>query len=403
MATTDKGSGNAGQGNAGQGILLCMLSTLSVAAALLIAPVLPKIIAAFPNDPAANTKVILALAVPALVVALTAPFAGRFADATGRKGLLLASLVLYLFCGLAPFLLNDLNAIIASRVGVGLAESGFMTASTTLIGDYFKGPRRENWLVVQTSIASVSAVVLAAVGGILGDLGWRVPFLIYGAPILFIPLVLLLIREPKQDATDVETGKFPFLAVMPLYAVGLIAAILFFIIPIQTPFMLTARGMGSTQVIGLTSAMGGIAVPLGGLVFKLLGRLKLLQHLALAFALIAGGLYLFVGNGTYPVTCAGIVLTGLGCGITLPAILTNIMARLSFAQRGRGTGGWQTAFFLGNFISPVLVLGLTAKFHTLDQAMLILSAASGVLLGLSLLGVVIAALFFRSGGQKAAS
>ena len=382
---------NARQGNAAQGILLCMLSTLSVAAALLIAPVLPKIIAAFPNDSMASTKVILALSVPALVVAITAPFAGRFTDKTGRKGLLLASLGLYFFCGLAPFFLNDLNAIIASRVGVGLAESGFMTASTTLIGDYFKGPRRENWLVVQTSIASVSAVVLAAVGGILGDLGWRVPFLIYGLPILFIPLVMWLIREPKRDADEPEAGPFPLMSVLPLYVVGLLAATFFFIIPIQTPFLLTERAMGASQVIGLTSAVGGIAVPLGGLIFKLLGRWKLAQHLSLAFALIAGGLALFVGNGSYAVTCVGIVLTGLGCGITLPAILTSIMAKLSFDQRGRGTGGWQTAFFLGNFLSPVIVLGLTAKLGTLDRALILLAAISGGLLVLSLLAALIGA------------
>ncbi len=382
---------NAHEGNATQGILLCMLSTLSVAAALLIAPVLPKIIAAFPHDPMANTKVILALSVPALVVAITAPFAGRFTDKTGRKGLLLASLVFYFFCGLAPFFLNDLNAIIASRIGVGLAESGFMTASTTLIGDYFKGPHRENWLVVQTSIASVSAVVLAAVGGILGDLGWRVPFLIYGLPILFIPLVLLLIREPRREADEPEAGRFPLMSVLPLYVVGLLAATFFFIIPIQTPFLLTERAMGSSQVIGLTSAVGGIAVPLGGLIFKLLGRWKLAQHLSLAFALIAGGLALFVGNGNYAVTCVGIVLTGLGCGITLPAILTSIMAKLSFDQRGRGTGGWQTAFFLGNFLSPVIVLGLTTKLGTLDQALIALAAVSGGLLVLSLLAALIGA------------
>ena len=63
---------------------------------------------------------------------------------------------------------------------------------------------------------------------------------------------------------------------------------------------------------------------------------------------------------------AGWNATGLGCGITLPAILTSIMAKLSFDQRGRGTGGWQTAFFVGNFLSPVIVLGLTAKLGKLD-------------------------------------
>ncbi|EGF91018.1 major Facilitator Superfamily protein [Asticcacaulis biprosthecium C19] len=383
-----------GEGTAAQGLLLCLLSTLSVAAALLIAPVLPAIAAAFPDDPMAQTKSILALAVPALVVALTAPLAGWITDKAGRKGVLLLSLVIYLVCGLAPFFLTSLDHIILSRVGVGLAESGFMTASTTLLGDYFKGARRENWLVVQTGTASVAAVVLVAIGGVLGEFGWRVPFMVYGLGLLFIPLVMLLISEPKHEVSETRT-RFPLGKVFPLYVIGLFAATLFFLIPIQTPFLLTERGMGAPQMIGLTSAIGGIAVPVGGLIFKLTARWKLSQHLVLAFVMIAGGLFLFVGDGSYPVTCAGIVITGLGCGITLPAVLTAIMARLDFAQRGAGTGGWQTAFFLGNFISPVLVLALTAQLHGLGAAIQALGAAAVAAAVLSL----IAALLPRSAAK----
>ncbi|WP_414997133.1 MFS transporter [Asticcacaulis sp.] len=372
-------------GNVAQGILLCLLSTLSVAAALLIAPVLPAITAAFASDPQAEMKSILALAVPALVVAVTAPFAGWLVDRAGRKGILLASLVLYLFCGLAPFVLTSLDHIILSRIGVGLAESGFMTASTTLIGDYFKGARREHWLVVQTSTASVAAVVLTAVGGLLGQFGWRAPFSVYGLALLFIPLVMLLVREPKHQPDHTAPIQFPLGSVLPLYVIGLFAAILFFIVPIQTPFLLTERGMGSTQLIGLTSAAGGVAVPIGGLIFKALSRWKLSQHLLLAFVLIAIGLALFVGDGRYAMTCAGIVITGLGCGITLPAVLTAIMSRLSFEQRGAGTGGWQTAFFLGNFVSPVLILGLSNPLHGLSSTLLVLAGVSGAAAVLALI------------------
>lgn len=365
-------------GTPAQGVLLCFLSTLSVAASLLIAPILPKIVAAFAPDPNAQLKVILALTLPALVVAVTAPLAGGMVDRLGRKGLLIASLILYVFCGLAPFLLNDLNLIIASRIGVGVAEAGVMTASTTLIGDYFKGKDREHWLVVQTSIASVSAVVLMAAGGILGDHGWRWPFLVYALPLVVIPLVIGLVREPAHSEHEDVATTFPWLKVLPLYVIGLAAAALFFVVPIQTPFLLTGRGMGSPQLIGLTSAAGGIAVPIGGFLFKRLSKLGLPGILALAFALIAVGLALFAGNGDYSISLAGIVVTSLGCGMTLPAILTAIMSRLSFAQRGFGTGGWQTGFFLGNFLSPLIVLGLTAHLRNLDEAIQALSAFAAV-------------------------
>ena len=383
-------------GTTAQGLLLCVIATLSVAASLLIAPVLPKIIAAFPEDPNVQTKVILTLTVPALVVALTSPFAGRLTEVCGRKIVLLWSLVLYVFCGLAPFFIGDLDMIIASRIGVGLAEAGFMTASTTLIGDYFHGARRETWLVVQTSTASISSVVLAIIGGAMGDMGWRWPFLIYATPVVLIPLLMFMIREPAKGGHEPAASGFPWLRLLPLYVVALFAAILFFIVPVQTAFVMSANGMTSSARIGLTTAMAGLAVGLGGLIFKRLNRhMTFLQTLLPAMALIAGGLWLFVSSGAYSRILVGSLIASVGCGIILPAVLTNIMSHLSFEQRGRGTGGWQTAFFLGNFASPVLVLALTGKFHSLAASLLLLSQACAITGGLCLIGVVVEKMFGR--------
>ena len=55
-----------------------------------------------------------------------------------------------------------------------------MTVSTTLISDYFKGHAREQWLASQTAVASVSALALITIGGLLGSAyGWRGPFGVY--------------------------------------------------------------------------------------------------------------------------------------------------------------------------------------------------------------------------------
>ncbi|MGE0294537.1 MAG: MFS transporter [Hyphomonadaceae bacterium] len=365
-----------GEGTALQGSLLAMLSTLAVAAALLIAPVLPRIVAAFPHDPNAEAKVLLALSIPALVVAISAPFVGRVADTFGRKRVLLISLGLYLVSGVAPFFLDSLEHIILSRLGVGLAEAGIMTSSTALIGDYFKGPRREHWIVVQTAIASIASVMFAVISGALGEFGWRAPFLVYAMPVIYIPLVLALIREPAQIETQHSAAtRFPWSKVAALYAIGFPAAALFFVVPIQTPFLLTEREMASPQLIGLTSALGGVAVTIGGFLFKVISKTALHKILGLAFGLIALGLTLFVGNGEYLVTCIGIAVASIGCGMTLPAILTSIMGRLAFEERGRGAGGWQTAFFMGNFLSPLLILTASALFNGLTGALYV---AAGV-------------------------
>lgn len=56
-----------------QGILLGLLSLVTVAAVALLAPVLPTIVGHFSQfDPAAEQKVLLAFSIPALMVAIFA-------------------------------------------------------------------------------------------------------------------------------------------------------------------------------------------------------------------------------------------------------------------------------------------------------------------------------------------
>ena len=361
-----------------QGAFLALLSVLSVAAALLISPILPRMMEHFANVPNAQGLVILSLTIPALVVAITSPIVGRLIDGLSRKWVLVVSLLLYGVCGLAPFVLDDLGQIIVSRAGVGIAKAGVMTASTTLLGDYFRDKDRERWLVAQTAIASISSVFFFAVGGALGDMNWRFPFLIYSIAILAVPFCLAFVYEPEAEPHDIPTlgFHFPWRRVGQLYLIAIFMAILFFIVPIQLPFLLTERGIASPQVIGFTGAAGSVAVPVGAWVFRRVSHRSISANLALAFLLIAGGFMLFVGNGDYWVTFGGVMIASLGCGIALPALLTAIMSRLTFDRRGQGTGFWQASFFLGNFLSPVIVLGLSKGAGSLGNAVLVLAAFS---------------------------
>ena len=87
-------------------MLLLAATCLSVLGAVLIAPVLPQMTDAFAGVPGVDVLVPIVLTVPALVIGLTAPFAGLVADAVDRKRLLLVALPAYAIVGTAPLYLT---------------------------------------------------------------------------------------------------------------------------------------------------------------------------------------------------------------------------------------------------------------------------------------------------------
>src|SRR4051795_11412028 len=134
--------------------LLLAGSCLAVLGAVLIAPVLPKMEDHFAGVAGADVLVPIVLTIPALVIGLTAPFAGLVIDAIDRKRLLIVALLVYAVAGTAPLYLDSLGTIIASRAVVGLCEAAIMTCCTTLIADYWSGPRRSRYLGLQTLVAT---------------------------------------------------------------------------------------------------------------------------------------------------------------------------------------------------------------------------------------------------------
>jgi MFS family permease len=189
------------------GIALLLPITLSTMAIVLLAPVLPGILAEFSGVPGHEYWVPMILTIPALCIALLSTFAGLLGDVFGRRRLLMASFVIYAAVGVAPVFLRGLWAILISRVGVGIAEALIMVLSTTMIGDTFQGRARDKWLAAQTAFASLSALLFFNIGGQLGSSGWRTPFWVYLSALLMLALVLVYTREPKSDVPHGQAAK----------------------------------------------------------------------------------------------------------------------------------------------------------------------------------------------------
>ncbi|WP_316775600.1 MFS transporter [Streptomyces sasae] len=366
--------------------LLMAGSCLPILGAVLIAPVLPKMQDYFAAVPGAKALVPLALTVPALALALLAPFAGVIVDRLGRKRLLVVATLLYAVFGTAPLWLQSLGAIIASRALVGVAEAAIMTCCTTLIGDYYSGQRRVKYLALQTMCASASATVFFVLGGAAGSAGWRVPFWVYGVSLVLAPLMATALPSSAAAGTTVTEApgpsrrSFPWRQLAGICALTFFGAMVFYTVPVEMSYLLDDLGVKNTGVIGLATAIASAATMGGAITFARLKRSPdPMLPAVLAVCAVGFGLMFLAGNA--PLLVVGAVVNCVGTGMLLPALLTSAMSRLSFEDRGRGTGLWTAAFFGGEFVCPLVLLAGESAVGTLAGAVGVLGVACALVAG----------------------
>ncbi|KRE25768.1 MFS transporter [Agromyces sp. Soil535] len=351
-----------------QAELLLAGSCMPVLGSVLLTPILPQLSAEFGGVPGGEILVPLVVAIPALMIALFAPFAGQIVDSLGRKKLLIVAMFVYTLVGIAPAFLDTLPAILATRVGVGITEAAIMTVCTTLIVDYWHEPeRRAKYLALQTIVTTLAATAFIAIGGAAGAAGWRTPFWIYlAAAIIAVPMIFLLWEPSRADTTDehVRAPKVPIpwrRLALPLI-VGLFGGFTFYVLIIEGGYLLVGAGVAPTDTptIGGIAAVASLATAAGGFTFTRIAKVGPKRLLPAAFALQAAGMFLIWLVGGVPGVAAGAIVGGAGSGLLLPTMLTWALASIRFEERGRATGLWTASFFFGQFLTPILMGAITA-------------------------------------------
>lgn len=373
------------------GVVLLIASIMPVMAIISLVPVLPLLMQEFSGVPGAEFLVPMALTVPALSVALFSPLAGWLSDRLGRKNLLVVSLLLYSVFGTLPWFMDDLTQIIASRVVLGIMEAAIMTVATALIGDYFSGSAREKWIAGQVALASVAAIILIAVGGMLGQvLGSRGPFLLY---ILAIPIAvaaMIILFEPvKHRLGDAPAPvPFPLRLVLPLVIITLGVGVIFYTMLVKLGPVLQMSGTVSPAMIGVAGAAANVGVGVGTFLFQRNSARVGPFLLGIGLAICACG-YLGAGLSTsFNMIAAFAVLTCIGSGMMLPNMLVWMMRILPAETRGRGTGAWTGAFFMGQFAAPIIAAAVAGQLGSLAMALVAFAVLAGI-------GAILALLFAR--------
>lgn len=374
-------------------ITLLVISTLTVMAGATIAPSLPAMQQHFANIPNVGYWVRLILTVPALFIAIGAPFVGVLIDKLGRKPLLTTALVVYGLAGSSGLWLNTVGFILVGRALLGFSVAGIMTTATALIADYYTGPTRGQFLGLQAAFMALGGVVFLTVGGFLADINWRMPFFIYLIALLLVPCVLLLLPEPNRTASGVQANvqdepvSLPMNLVVLTYGVALLTQIVFYLIPVQLPFYLQGLVNANASQSGLAIALTTLCSAISSILYqRVKARLSFINIYGVAFLNMALGYGLISLANGYGLVLPGLAIAGLGLGLLMPNMNFCLTSISPGATRGRVLSGLTTSFFLGQFLSPLFSqplsqsVGLSATYAIAGAFMGILAVVTMIFL-----------------------
>ncbi|MFC6993927.1 MFS transporter [Haladaptatus sp. GCM10025707] len=359
---------------------LLLASTLTIMSGATIAPALPAIQREFATTPNASILVGLVLTMHGLFIAVGAPVIGLLADRYGRRWLLLGSTVIYAIAGSSGFVLDSLVAILAGRAVMGLAVAGVMVTVTALITDYYEEDHRETVLGRQGAFMSLGGVVLLPLAGVLAEISWRVPFLVYATAMLLLPLMAFALPEPDRPKPTAHRPtsihelrrtlvRFPLGSLALIFSLALVSQIIFYMIPVQIPFYLESQTGASATLVGVALTASTFT---GGVVSLLYGRIRtvvsVIAIIALTFSFMSIGFIVIGVSQTLLGVVVGLVLVGAGIGVILPNLNTWIAAITPETVRGRALSGLTSAIFFGQFLSPIVIrpvsetIGLSMTF-----------------------------------------
>jgi MFS family permease len=156
--------------------------------------------------------------------------------------------------------------------------------------------------------------------------------------------------------------------------------VLFFIIPVQIPFYLKSIGVEKNSMIGFAIAASTLFSAISSISFsKIKDHFGFRQIFALGYLLMACAFAAIAFGNSYAMVLLGTMLAGLGMGLMIPNANVWVMQLAPAEIRGKEIGRLTTFWFLGQFLSPLLLLPFLELF-TQSQLFYVLAA---ILLGLS--------------------
>nr|WP_280136307.1 MFS transporter [Nitratireductor soli] len=349
-------------------------SCLTAMSGTAITAALPDIAAEFAG-PQSELLSKLVLTIPAAFTAASAPLFGSVINRFGLSRTFALGALLFAFAGVSGMFAIGIEHLIIGRAALGIAVAALLTATMVLIGQNFTGREREWVLGLQAAATSFGGMALLLAGGLLADYSWRITFAVYLIGLLILPLLAQPFPAAKKEAE--RHGHTDWRSLAHGCTALFLGANLFYVIPVQLPFALDVMTDSTPAWTGFALAVCTFAGGVTGALFGVVrGLARPATLLGVSLLVISAGQSL-VTHLHYSATLVGMVLSGIGVGMLLPAT-NSIVARAAVGRsRSRAVGIAATCLFLAQFTAPLTATVLSASGFGVFSASAMLTAAAG--------------------------
>lgn len=334
-------------------------ASMTVLGGTIIAPSLPHFEEHFSNVAHIDMLSRLVLTLPALFIMIFAPISGFLLDRYGRLRFLYPAIFVWSVSGASGFFLeSSIYLILISRAIFGIATAFVMTSISALVGDYYQGARRERALGLQGFFMAGGGAVFLVLGGILSDMDWRYPFLVYTSGLVILLMAVFVLFEPSRGmvvSTNTSVTKFNILRFLPIYLFSFYAMSMFYVMPTQMPHFITHNLNKSGNLIGVSLAVSSLCTAFLSLFYaRLRARFSIFMLYFISLSAIGVGFLLIGIVQSYGVLLGALVLIGSGLGIILVNNSSWLLSVASDTQRARAAGFLSASVFMGQFCSPFI-------------------------------------------------
>lgn len=379
----------------------------------LIIPVLPSLVTTMYGGDISDGSFIFGwfVASYALMQFVFAPILGKLSDQFGRRPIILISLfgagLDYLFMAFAP----NLKWLFVGRVISGITGAN-ISAANAYIADVSTPEDRAKNFGLLGACFGVGFIIGPALGGLLGNYGFRLPFIVAACLNLLNWLYGFFVlpeshAEENRRAFDWKTanpfaalsqlGKYP--VVLGLTATIALERLAHDTLPATWVLYTTYRFNWTARDNGLSLALVGIMFALvsGGLTGRIVGWLG--ERRAIIYGLMIGSItFAIYGLSTRGwMLYAGIIFGSIG-GIAGPAIQSVITRMVSATEQGAVQGIIASIQSIVAILGPLMATNLFGYFTSAAAPVKLPGAA---FLAASVLVAIAALMAIRSARQPA--